>query len=158
MRINFFSIFEFIIMLSISILQFEGFVDLGDYTPKKQKSELGDHGLVFMFRPFKGNWVQAIGCFLSKNNADANVLAKLTIEAIALLENAGFFVDGVVCDGASWNRKMWEKFGMDEKSGTSRHPMISENRRLHFFSDFPHLIKCVRKFVIEAEEFMVRKF
>lgn len=107
-----------------------------------------------MFRPFVGNWVQAIGCFLTKHNADCETLANLILEAITLLENSGYFVDGVVADGAQWNRGMWKKFGINENLGSCAHP-YKENRELFFFSDFPHLVKNVRKYVIDNENFQV---
>ena len=50
-------------------LKIYGFADLGIYTPEEQKDKLGDHVLVFMFQPFRGKWVQALGCFLSKGAA-----------------------------------------------------------------------------------------
>lgn len=119
------------------------------------KNVVGDHALVFMFRPFMGKWVQAIGCFLSKSNAPSEILANLTVEAIALMEKAGFFVDGIATDGAQWNRGMWKKFGIDQKEGYSHHPLGEEGRKLYFFSDFPHLIKNVRSYVINNETFQV---
>jgi hypothetical protein len=120
------------------------------------KNVVGDHALVFMFRPFQGKWVQAIGCFLTKNNADGGILANLIIEAITLLETSKYFVDGVISDGAQWNRGMWKTFGIDASKGLASctHP-YSEKRELFFFSDFPHLIKNIRKYVIENDEFKV---
>jgi hypothetical protein len=131
-------------------------VDLGKHTPVKSKNVLGDHALVFMFQPFMGKWTQPFGCFLSKNNANGDVLAKLCMEAIVLMENAGFYVDGIVADGATWNRKMWDEFGIDLNKGSSIHPTDVQSRRLFFFSDFPHLIKNARSFVLSAKEFQVK--
>lgn len=87
--------------------QFQGFVDLGEYTSEHQKNEPGDHALVLMFQPFRGKWVQALACFLSKGCATSKVLTCLILDCITYLENAGFFCDVVTTDGAQWNRSMW---------------------------------------------------
>jgi hypothetical protein len=107
-----------------------------------------------MFQPFVGPWTQTIGCYLSKNNVNGDILAKMCLEAIARLENSGFKVDGIVSDGASWNRKMWSEMGIDLEKGTCEHPM-DDKRQLHFFSDVPHLIKNLRSYVLQAKEFKV---
>ena len=52
-----------------SNLEFEGFTNLGKYTPKHQQGLKGDHALVVMFQPFKGKWIQSLGCFLSRGSA-----------------------------------------------------------------------------------------
>lgn len=75
------------------------------------------------------------------------VLSQLVVKAIALLENTGAKIDGVVSDGSSTNRRLWSEFGVSGKMGKLKnfivHPM-NENRKIHFFSDAPHLIKTVR--------------
>lgn len=135
-------------------LKIEGFTDLGEYTPEHQKGQRGDHALVVMFQPFRGNFVQTIGCFLSRGSASGSVLHKIILEGIALAENAGLFIDAVVTDGASWNRAMWKKFGITEKNISSCHP-CDEKRRLWFFSDFPHLAKIIRNFITLFEKYDV---
>lgn len=126
-------------------LKMEGFVNLGKYTPEHQAGVKGDHALVVMFQPFKGKWVQTLGCFLSKGSATGTVLHKILLEAVILTERAGLKIDGIAADGASWNRAMWEKFGVTENNVSVEHP-ADPKRRLWFFSDFPHLIKCLRNF------------
>jgi len=49
---------------------------------------------------------------------------------------------------------MWKKLGIDEETGVAPHPS-DETRHLHFISDFPHLAKNVRKFVISGKAFEV---
>lgn len=71
-----------------STLKVDGLVDLGLYSPVKQTNQMGD-ALVFMFQPFRGPWVQSIGAFLSKGAATAEILQKLVLEAILLLEKSG---------------------------------------------------------------------
>ncbi|KAK3932004.1 Transposable element P transposase [Frankliniella fusca] len=111
---------------------------------KKEKDRnLGDHALVISFQPFRGKWVQAIACFLTKGNATDTELTKLILEAVILLEQSGLLVDGVVTDGASWNRSMWTKFGVTKENCSATHP-CDPSRKLFFISDFPHLMKCKR--------------
>jgi len=136
--------------------QFEGFVDLNDYTPDHQKSKPGDHALVIMYQPFRGRWIQALACFLSRGCAPSNVLTCLILECITLLENSGFFCDVVTTNGAQWNRSMWRQFGISEKNISCQHPCDPE-RRLWFCSDFPHLIKNFRNFIVACDEIWVRK-
>ncbi|XP_071642320.1 uncharacterized protein [Temnothorax longispinosus] len=133
-------------------LQVEGFTNLGKYTPKHQAGKKEDHALVFMFKPFKGKWVQTLGCFLSCGSASGAVLHQLVMECIILTEKSGFKVDGVASDGASWNRSMWDKFGVTEEEISVPHIMDLE-RRLWFFSDFPHLIKCLRNFFTKHNKY-----
>lgn len=67
----------------------------------------------------------------------------MVLEAVLLAENAELRLDYITCDGATWNRAMWRKFGI---SGTAKvvRPSCGDDRRLFFISDFPHLMKCVR--------------
>lgn len=46
-------------------MQIIGFTDLGKNIPT-ENDVLGDHGLVFMFQPFQGKWIQTLGCFYQK--------------------------------------------------------------------------------------------
>jgi len=132
-------------------LKMVGFTDLGEHTSLHQQSKKGDHGLVIMFQPFQGRWVQAVACFLSKGCATGTVLHHLIMECILLLEKSGFFVDAVITDGASWNRNMWTKFGVTEEKVLVTHPS-DVKRQLWFLSDFPHLIKNLRNFIVKHEE------
>lgn len=133
-------------------LQIEGFTNLGKYTPKQQVGKRGDHALVFIFQPFKDKWVQTLGCFLSLGSASGAILYQLVMECIILIEKSGFKVDAVASDGASWNRSMWDKFGVTEEEVSVPH-IIDSERRLWFFSDFPHLVKCLRNFFSKHNQY-----
>lgn len=86
-----------------------------------------------MFQPFKGKWVQTLGCFLSKGSATGTILHEIMPEAIILAENAGLKVDGIACDGASWNRTMCDKFGVKEEKVSVQHPVDSDRPLLDVF-------------------------
>lgn len=130
-------------------LKLEEFTNLGQYTPENQKGKKGDHALVFRYQPFKGKWVQALGCFLSTGSASGTVLHQLLIECIVLAERAGLRVDAVTNDGASWNRKMWKEFVVTKENISVPH-ITNDKRSLWFLSDFPHLIKCLRNFMTHS--------
>lgn len=98
-----------------------------------------------MFQPFKEKWVQALGCFLSLGSASGTILHQLVMECIILVKRSGFKIHAVASDGASWNRAMWDKFGVMEEEVSVSH-IIDSKQRLWFISDFPHLIKCFRNF------------
>lgn len=136
-------------------LQFHGFVDLGAHTSNKDLTKRGDHALVLMYQPFRGNWVQPIGAFLGAGAVNGKILEKIVLEAIILLENSGYFVDFITTDGATWNRAMWNRFGISESSTSCMHP-IDSGRKLWFGSDFPHLIKCLWHRLISRKVLEVR--
>lgn len=46
------------VALNQRTMQFDGFVDLGEYTPHNQASTRAGHPLVLMIHPFTGTWVQ----------------------------------------------------------------------------------------------------
>lgn len=142
-----------------------GFTDLGEHTPVHQRKEQADRALVFLFQPFRGKWVQNIAAFLSKGAANGEVLSHLVTECIILLENHGFYVDVVTSDGGSWNRNMWKQFGLKDLEASCKHVCYfdenedsSEMRRLWFCSDFSHLVKNFRNFLMSVEKIMVRKY
>lgn len=152
-----------------------GFVDLDQHTPENQKNARADQALVFLFQPFRGQWIQSIAAFLSKGCAPSASLRHLTMECIILLEKSGFYVDVVTSDGATWNRLMWKLFGLDVLTleASCVHPCASSNgcsgssddnddpietRRLWFCSDFSHLLKNFRNFLVSNEETHVSLF
>lgn len=127
----------------------ECFVDLGMFTADDMKHTCCDHGLVIMFQPFVGKWQQIIGVFASRGHVRGNLLAKIILEDIILSEKSGLFVDFVTSDGAVWNRSMWKQFGLSASSCKVKHP-YDTSREIHFISDFPHLLKCVRNSLIST--------
>jgi hypothetical protein len=77
---------------STKVLEFEGLVDFGEFTPNAQRKRLADTGLVFMYRPIQDGWVQTVGVFLSKGPTPASVLSKLLLKLLIALESHGLFV------------------------------------------------------------------
>lgn len=75
------------------------------------------------------------------------MIAQLVLKAIILLENIGLYVHGIVCDGATTNRRMWVELGIDGSKTNLKnyfeHPVYPE-RKIYALSDFVHLFKCVR--------------
>ncbi|KAL4092139.1 hypothetical protein QTP88_026695 [Uroleucon formosanum] len=90
-----------------------GLGDMGGEADVSEKK--ANHGLVFFYQGI--------------------VLAQLMLKAIALLESSRCFIDGIICDGAPINRKMWTELGISGKLGEFM---------FFFFSDAPHLFKNVR--------------
>ncbi|KAJ1531355.1 hypothetical protein ONE63_000039 [Megalurothrips usitatus] len=97
-------------------LKLLGFVNLDQFTPEGQKDVPADHALVMMFQGFQGQYFQTVSAHLSRGAVKGGELAKLTLEAVRLLEDAGLFVDVVVADAAPWNRNMWAQFGLKKLS------------------------------------------
>lgn len=132
----------------------DGFVDLGPFTSDEDKHNVSDHGMVIMFVPFVGKWTQVLAAFATKGNIKGTLLTKIMVEAVILTEKAGLKVDFITSDGATWNRKMWALMGIRASlTGTkcsAPHP-VDLKRRLHFLSDFPHLIKCLRNGLLSHE-------
>ena len=135
-------------------MKFHGFTDLGKYTPNHQADVRGDHALVLMYQPYCGKWVQPLAAFLSKGCASSEVLHNILLESVILVENSGFKVDMITTDGAQWNRAMWTKFGL-KKHDTHCIHLCDENRKLWFNSDWSHLAKNFRNFVLHKDNFEI---
>ncbi|KAL1443537.1 hypothetical protein MTO96_045969 [Rhipicephalus appendiculatus] len=109
--------------------------------------------MVVMFVPFAGKFSQILGVFAANGNVKGELLCKILVEATILAEQAGLFVHFVTCDGATWNRKMWTLMGVQGSASKItckvKHPVDSK-RELHFLSDFPHLIKCLRNSLLKG--------
>lgn len=139
-----------------------GLVDFGEEGDKgKTFSDKANHGLVFMFIPLEDNYAQPIAVFASKGPTKGVVLIQLVIKAITVLEKAGAFVHGIVCDGAAPNRKFWSEMGIcgkiNEVKNWFEHP-TDENRKIFVFSDTPHIFKNIRNRLYNNKELKVCGF
>ena len=82
------------------------------------------------------------------------MLDDVLMEAIKRVEESGFRVDGVSTDGAKVNRKVWDLHEIKEGQHWCIHPFDS-SRKLFFYSDHSHLIKCLRNTTMQQEQFYV---
>ncbi|XP_039310108.1 uncharacterized protein LOC120358794 isoform X2 [Solenopsis invicta] len=95
------------ISVNSSNLTYKGLVDFCEDGKKaKCLDEKATSGLVLMFQPLADKYTQPIAVFASRGPVKGVELAKLVIQAIIFLENAGVLVHGIISDGAETNRKM----------------------------------------------------
>ncbi|KAE9523023.1 hypothetical protein AGLY_016654 [Aphis glycines] len=131
-----------------SNLTYTGLEDYGDERVEGAcHKEFADHALVFMWQSLSSNFCQTIGCFASKGEVKGVIIAQLVLKAITLLENIGIFVDGIISDGASTNRRMWKELGIDgSRENLKKYfvHLIDSERKVFVLSDFVHLFKCIR--------------
>ena len=116
---------------------------------------MADHALNLMFRPYKGSVIQLLAAFLTKGAIKGEQLFYVIIEAILLLERAGFFVDSLTT-GASWNGAMRNKFGVTVDQVYSEH-LADPNRKLWFITDFQHIIKLMKSRIILKKKLQVKQ-
>ncbi|KAH7965109.1 hypothetical protein HPB49_003424 [Dermacentor silvarum] len=130
----------------------DGLVDLGQFSSSIASMSLADHALVVLFQPLTGKWHQVLGAFASRGNVKADVLTRIIVEAVIMLENYFLRVDFFTTDAAAWNRSMWRSSRISGKIhrviSKTVHP-VDSRRHLHFISDFPHLIKNVRNSLLK---------
>lgn len=136
-----------------------GLVDFGEEGEKgKTFSDKANHGLVFMFIPFEDNYAQPVDVFALKGPTKGVVLTQLVIKAITVLEKAGAFIQGIICDGAVPNRKFWSEMGICGKINKVKnwfeHP-TDEKRKIYVFSNTPHLSKNIRNRLYNNKEFKI---
>lgn len=148
------------INLNVKTMKLVGVQDFGTESAFTSKSsdKRANHALVFMFTSLGTNFTQPVAVFAAKGATKGTCLAQLLLAIIKKLEKSGAIVDGVVCDGATTNRKMWSEFGIsgkiDEPVNKILHPM-DDNRHMYFFSDAPHLIKCIRNRLLNQQKLVV---
>lgn len=112
-----------------------------------------------MFQPLYDNYSQPIAVFASNGSTTGDILAKLIVQAIVLLENAGAKIHVIVADGGKPNRQVWTEMGCSGKlsplfKNWFEHPM-NEERKVFFFSDTPHLVKTIRNRLASSGKFQV---
>lgn len=141
--------------VNVKKMNYDGIVDFGSDCEMEQKNGgllLADHALVYMFSSLGENFHQPVAVYGVKGATKGTTLAKLTLEVIRKLESCGCYVDGIISDGATTNRRMWKEFGVCGELGKvnnkivhpCQHSLKHETRYLYFFSDWIHLIKCIR--------------
>ena len=97
---------------------------------------MANHALVLMFYPLYEDYSQPIAVFTSNGPMSGDTLAKIVVQAIVLLENAGAKIHGVISDGGGPNRKMWNVMGccrkMDAFKNYFQHP-LDDKRKVFIF-------------------------
>ena len=113
---------------------------------KIQEREVATSALAFMARGVYSNFQFTFAYFATKS-LTCEMIFPLAWNAVANLEMIGLKVRCFVCDGASSNRKFY-KMHVSEEDGTSlpyfATNLCSQNRKIFFICDVPHLIKTVR--------------
>lgn len=114
--------------MNAKTLTYSGLVDFGE--GEKQATNLDEkanHGLVLMFQPFADSYSQSIAVFASRGPVRGLDLAKLCINAIAYVKNAGAKVHGIISDGAQNNKAKWKELGvsatLENTKNWFQHPM-----------------------------------
>lgn len=122
------------------LLEWHGIEDYGEGVNESVERGIADHALVFMFRPYKGDWVQPFACFASKGAAKGDILHELLTKAICLLFNHNAIVKNCVSDGHQCNKKVATMFGIKssiEGKCYFLHP-LDQSIRIFWFVDVPH--------------------
>ena len=130
--------------------EWHGVTDYGGVLDTPFKPGIANHALLFIFRPYIGNWIQPMACFATENAASGPILYELAMKAIVKLHQSRAMVKNVVCDGATSNKKAMELFGVSGIGKSTSldtysflHP-LDESIKIYWFTDVPHLLKCVR--------------
>ncbi|KAL1424918.1 hypothetical protein MTO96_019780 [Rhipicephalus appendiculatus] len=135
-----------------------GKVDFGEHTRPSDQFKDGDHVLVFLFRPFLGGWSQTVGTFCASGAAPGHIVAKLLLQCIAHLFNAGAFVDAVTCDNSTSNRSALRSLGISgdiSRLSTSFPHPCDPSRVVHTVIDPPHIFKCIRNNLLKVGKFLL---
>lgn len=148
------------VRLDPKTMKISGLTDYGD-NQEMDISQKADHGLIFMFQPLQGSFVQPVAVCMSKGPACGTTIAKLVIQAVSVLKKAGAIMHGVVSDGSAPNRKFWKEMGVSGKINNVRSwfplPTMAD-RKVYVFSDTPHLMKCVRNRLYDRKELKVKYY
>ncbi|XP_075743646.1 uncharacterized protein LOC142801232 [Rhipicephalus microplus] len=121
-----------------------GKVDFAEHTRPGDHGKDGDHVLVFLFRPSLGGWSQTVGTFCASGAAPGSIVAKLLLQCIVHLTNAGVVVDAVTCDNSTSNQSALRSLGvngdMHKLQTCFEHP-CEPSKQVHVVIDPPHLFK-----------------
>ena len=136
-----------------------GFVNLGDVTnalddfehqcksENESNNNVATHMLTFMVRGIFSDLNFPYAHFPSEG-ATADQIFPLAWDAVRNLEESGFKVMVMTCDGASSNRKFFRMHSTQNRKGEvtykTKNPYSQDGRDIYFMSDVPHLIKTTR--------------
>ncbi|KAK8767895.1 hypothetical protein V5799_005324, partial [Amblyomma americanum] len=74
-----------------------GKVNFSEHTRPGDEKKDADHVLVFLFRTFLGGWSQTVGSFCASGATPGGILAKLVLQCIVHVTNAGAIVEAITC-------------------------------------------------------------
>ncbi|KAH8033710.1 hypothetical protein HPB51_015546 [Rhipicephalus microplus] len=135
-----------------------GKVDFAEHTRPGDHGKDGDHVLVFLFRPFLGGWSQTVGTFCASGAAPGSIVAKLLLQCIVHLTNAGVVVDAVTCDNSTSNQSALRSLGvngdMHKLQTCFEHP-CEPSKQVHVVIDPPHIFKCIRNNLLKVGKFLL---
>uniref|UniRef100_T1JLA5 THAP-type domain-containing protein n=1 Tax=Strigamia maritima TaxID=126957 RepID=T1JLA5_STRMM len=124
-------------------MRFDGFVNYGAATTEK-----ADKGLIIAFKPLVGVWTQNISQYALRNETPGNILAKLFLEIIINVENAGAKVIAFISNGGETIGRVIHSLGYGGKRGKLKnsvpHPYKPDTRRLFCLYDVPQVLKCIQ--------------
>ncbi|XP_049519232.1 uncharacterized protein LOC125943768 [Dermacentor silvarum] len=135
-----------------------GKVDFSEHTRPADREKDGDHVLVFLFRPFLGGWSQTVGSFCASGATPGSIVAKLLLQCIVPLSNAGVVVDAVTCDNSTSNQSALRSLGIsgdiNNTKNTFQHP-CAPSRLVYVVIDPPHVFKCIRNNLLKVGKFLL---
>ncbi|XP_064479601.1 uncharacterized protein LOC135392825 [Ornithodoros turicata] len=134
-----------------------GKVDHGDHTRPQDEVKDGDHGLVFLFRPFLGGWSQTMGTFCTAGAAPGSVLAKLILQYIIPLTNATVLVQAITCENSTTNQAPLRALGISAEGDpvtSFEHPTVPD-MKVTCIIDVPHIFKCIRNNLLKVGKFIL---
>ncbi|KAH7958552.1 hypothetical protein HPB49_002537 [Dermacentor silvarum] len=134
-----------------------GKVDFSEHTRPADREKDGDHVLVFLFRPFLGGWSQTVGSFCASGAPPGSIVAKLLLQCIVHLSNAGVVVDAITCDNSTSNQSALRSLGIsgdiNNTKNTFQHP-CAPSRLVYVVID-PHVFKCIRNNLLKVGKFLL---
>ncbi|KAH8033614.1 hypothetical protein HPB51_014520 [Rhipicephalus microplus] len=136
-----------------------GKANFADHTRPPDCEKDGDHALVFLFRPFLGGWSQTVGTFCSSGAAPGSIVAKLLLQCIVHLSNAGTIVDAVTCDNSTPSRSALRSLGInsDQKQlqTSFQHPYYYPSRTVQALINPPPVFNCIRNNLQKVGKFLL---
>ena len=110
----------------------------------ESKNTIATHMLTFMVQGIFSNLQFAFAHFPSEGVSAVQIFP-LAWDAVRNLEEKGFRVMMMTCDGASSNRMFIGMHSSQKQNGDitykTTHPYSEDGRDIYFMSDVPHLIK-----------------
>lgn len=111
-----------------------------------RKPQPGTHILLFMARGLFHKWKMPVAYFVTNSSVQAKHVSLLIKSNLTAMTDVGLNVRAAVCDQSSVNRKAQNLLGITK----SKPFLTSEESKIFFIYDFPHVIKCIRNNLIKG--------